>query len=69
MRAIDRATALGLLHGLARFAVTEEGDVKRLQGFEPPKYRLRLGPYRFIFRHRGESIEILEVRHRREAYR
>jgi len=30
LRTIDRDTAIHLLHGLARFLTTEEGDVKRL---------------------------------------
>ena len=35
VRAIDRATALWLLQGLARFALTESGDVKQLEGYDP----------------------------------
>jgi len=69
VRAIDRQTAIDLLHGLARFLATEEGDVKRLQGIEPPEFRLRLGDYRVRFQDLGDSIEILRVRHRKEAYR
>lgn len=37
LRAIDRPTALRILHGLARFLATEEGDIKRLQDIEPPQ--------------------------------
>ncbi len=69
MRAIDRETAIGLLQSLARFLVGEEGDVIRLTGIDPPEYRLRIGDYRVRFYDRGEAIEILRVRHRREAYR
>jgi mRNA interferase RelE/StbE len=69
VRAIDRDTAIDLLHGLARFVATEEGDVKRLQGIGPPEFRLRLGDYRVRFNDLGESIEILRVRHRKDAYR
>ena len=69
VRAIDRSTALGLLEGLARFAFTESGDVKQLQGYDPIQFRLRLGDYRVRFRNLGDSIEILRVRHRKEAYR
>jgi len=69
VRAIDRDTAIDLLHGLARFVATEEGDVKRLQGIEPPEFRLRLGDYRLRFQDLGDSIEILRVRHRKDAYR
>ena len=69
IRAIDRETALDVLHNLARFVANEEGDVKRLQGIEPPEFRLRLGDYRVRFHDRGDSIEILRVRHRKDAYR
>lgn len=69
VRSIDRSTALRLLNGLARFAFTESGDVKQLEGYEPPQFRLRLGDYRIRFRSLGHSIEILRVRHRSQAYR
>ena len=35
VRAIDRQRAMHILHGLARFIRTDEGDVKRLQDIEP----------------------------------
>ena len=69
LRAIDRATALQILHGLDRFSATGEGDVKRLQNIEPPEFRLRIGNYRVRFIDLGDTILILTVRHRREAYR
>jgi mRNA-degrading endonuclease RelE of RelBE toxin-antitoxin system len=69
IRAIDQPTALRILHGLARFTQTEEGDVKRLQDIEPPEFRLRVGVYRIRFYDRGDTIEILAVKHRSEAYR
>ena len=43
VRAIDRQSAIRILHGLARFIQTEEGDVKRLEDVEPPEFRLRVG--------------------------
>jgi hypothetical protein len=59
VRAIDRETALRLLIALARYLETDAGDVKQL-----------VGDWRLIFRKRGDdSIEILRVRNRREAYR
>jgi mRNA-degrading endonuclease RelE of RelBE toxin-antitoxin system len=70
LRAIDRETALRLLKALARFLESDAGGVKQLEGFHPPRYRLRVGDWRYIFRHVGEdSIEVLRVRNRREAYR
>ena len=69
MRAIDQPTALRILHSLARFLVSGEGDVKRLRVIEPPELRLRVGDYRVRFYDHGESIRILAIKHRREAYR
>ena len=43
LRAIDRETALRLLKALARFLATDTGNVKQLEGFDPPRYRLRIG--------------------------
>ena len=58
---------MDLPHGLARFAKTGEGNVKRLQAIEPPELRLRLGDYRLRFYDHGDSIEILRIRKRGEA--
>ena len=69
VRAIDRATAIRLLESLARFLITEEGDVKRLTDVDPPEYRLRIGNYRMRFYDHGHSIEILRVLPRDKAYR
>ena len=70
IRAIDRETALRLLRALARFLSTGAGDVKQLEGFDPPRYRPRVGDWRLIFRRPGDdAIEVLRVRNRREAYR
>jgi hypothetical protein len=43
LRAIDQATALRILHGMARYLATGDGDVKRLEDIEPPELRLRVG--------------------------
>jgi len=69
VRAIDSLTAMRILRGLAHFTQTEEGDVQRLQDIDPPQSRLRIGDYRIRFRDYGDSIEILSVKHRSEAYR
>jgi mRNA-degrading endonuclease RelE of RelBE toxin-antitoxin system len=67
--AIDRETALGILHALDQYLTTGIGDVKKLR---PPRHelRLRVGDYRVMFlAHGPSSIEILSVKHRRDAYR
>jgi mRNA-degrading endonuclease RelE of RelBE toxin-antitoxin system len=59
-----------LLKALARFLATDAGNVKQLEGFDPPRYRLRIGNWRVIFRKSGDGvIEVIRVRNRREAYR
>ena len=69
LRAIDQATALRILHALARYLETGEGDIKRLQDIEPPEFRLRVGDYRVRFHHHEDTIRISAVKHRREVYR
>jgi mRNA interferase RelE/StbE len=69
LRAIDQPTALRILHAIARYLASGEGDVKRLQDVKPPELRLRLGDYRVRFHDLGDSIRVLAVKHRSEAYR
>ena len=69
LRAIDKDTALRILHTLTRYLVSGEGDVKRLQGIDPPEFRLRVGDYRLRFHDLPDAVEVLSVRNRREAYR
>ncbi len=69
VRAIDREPALRILNGIDRFMSTGEGDVKQLTAVEPTEFRLRIGDYRIRFYDHGAAIEILAVKHRREAYR
>jgi mRNA interferase RelE/StbE len=70
LRAIDKDTALRILHALASFAATAEGDLKRLQDIEPPEFRLRVGDYRVRFNEEPPgTILVHAVLHRSEAYR
>jgi mRNA-degrading endonuclease RelE of RelBE toxin-antitoxin system len=69
LSAIDRETALGILHAIDDYLTSGVGEVKKLR---PPRteLRLRVGDYRVFFRLHGPvSIEILGVKHRRDAYR
>ena len=64
LRAIDRETAIRVLHAIDHYLTTGAGDVIKLQ---PPRFefRLRVGDYRVIFlRLDPNGIEILHVRHR-----
>ena len=69
LRAIPQPVALQILRTLARFLKSEEGNVKRLEGIDPPLYRLRAQDHRLLFRDLGAYIEVTRVRNRREAYR
>ena len=69
IRAIPQPIAIQILHTLSRFLESEEGNVKRLQGVEPPLYRLRTQDHRVIFRDFGDHIEVTRVRDRKDAYR
>lgn len=69
LRAIDRNTALEILHCIDHYLLHRSGDVKKLK---PPLtgFRLRCGDYRIFFDAKDEkTIQITTVRHRREAYR
>lgn len=69
LRAIDRGTAIQILHCIDRYLSSRIGDLKKLK---PPEtgFRLRCGDYRVFFDYRNEAtIEITGVRHRRMAYR
>jgi len=69
LRAINRETAMQILHCVDRYLSNRSGDVKKLK---PPLtgFRLRCGDYRVFFDHEGQNtIEITGVRNRREAYR
>jgi mRNA-degrading endonuclease RelE of RelBE toxin-antitoxin system len=67
LRAIDRVAALDIPHKIDRFALTGEGDMKQLQGIDPPEFRLRVGDCRVRFHDDGQAIVILTVKHRSEA--
>jgi mRNA interferase RelE/StbE len=69
MAALDKEIARRVKLAVERFAGTGTGNLKKLQGIDPPEYRLRVGDYRVRFRQDGETIRILRVRNRREAYR
>jgi hypothetical protein len=60
---------LQILKTLARYTRTGAGDVRQLQGIEPPLMRLRAQSHRIFFRDKGDCFEISRVLDRKEAYR
>lgn len=69
MAALDKGIARRAKQAVERFAETGAGNVKRLHGIDPPEYRLRVGDYRVRFHLRDETIQVLRVRNRKQAYR
>jgi mRNA-degrading endonuclease RelE of RelBE toxin-antitoxin system len=69
LRAIDRETAMQILHCIDRYLASRAGDVKKLKS-PLTGFRLRCGDYRVFFDAKNENtIEITAVRNRRQAYR
>jgi mRNA interferase RelE/StbE len=66
---LDRSIARRVKQAIERFAETGAGNVKKLRGLDPPEYRLRVGDYRVRFHLDDETVRVLRVRNRREAYR
>ncbi len=69
LRAVERETAIQILHCIDRYLASRAGDVKKLK---PPRiaFRLRCGDHRVFFDQRGENgIEITGIRNRKDAYR
>ena len=68
LRGIDREQALNILHHLTDYAARAHADVKQLKG--STDFRLRIGDYRIRFeRLEDGGLRILQVKHRKEAYR
>lgn len=69
MRGLARDAAARVLRGVIRFAEAGTGNVKALRGSE--ELRLRVGDWRvrFTIDRAAETLLVLRVLHRREAYR
>ena len=68
VRRLDRDTAMRIFTALRRFAETGDGDIKRLKG-ETEELRLRVGDYRVRFTEESDTLRVIRVLHRKEAYR
>jgi mRNA interferase RelE/StbE len=68
MRNLDPGTRRRINDALARFAATDLGDVRRLQGIAGI-YRLRIGKWRLFFRlGKPNELEVLAIENRGQAY-
>jgi mRNA-degrading endonuclease RelE of RelBE toxin-antitoxin system len=69
LRAIDRETAIQILHCVDRYLASRSGDVKRLK-HPATSFRLRCGDHRVFFDHNiADAVELPGFRNRKDAYR
>jgi mRNA-degrading endonuclease RelE of RelBE toxin-antitoxin system len=59
---LDQESVRRINQAVERLAQMNVGDVKKLQGIDPPEYRLRVGNYRVRFYQDDETIRIWRVR-------
>jgi len=64
----DLATARQVMRAAYAFAASGRGDVRKLEG-GGDRWRLRAGDWRLLYVREGETLRILEVANRRDAYR
>ncbi|MDQ6675001.1 MAG: type II toxin-antitoxin system RelE/ParE family toxin [Chloroflexota bacterium] len=71
LRRLDRQLEERVRVAVRRLAETEQGDVTRLQGEDPPQWRLRVGDWRVRFRFdpATSTIFVQRVLPRGRAYR
>lgn len=67
---LDRATRLCTAATIPPSIQTSAGNIKKLQGIEPPECRLRTGDWRVRFSYPdADTVRINRVQNRRDAYR
>ena len=69
LKKLSRQDSDRVQRAVERLAVSGLGDIEYLKGFDPPEYRLRVGDWRVRYRLKNDSMPIVRVLHRREAYR
>lgn len=70
LKKLDNKEAINVLNAVSRLIEDPPADCKPLEGKFKNKYRLRVGDYRVIYwiKEDENTIFIIAVRHRREAY-
>jgi mRNA interferase RelE/StbE len=69
LAALDKGVARRMKRAIERFAETGAGNVQKLQGINPPEYRLRVGDWRVRFQLDDETVRVVRVRNRKDADR
>jgi mRNA-degrading endonuclease RelE of RelBE toxin-antitoxin system len=57
-----------VVDAVLRYATTGAGDVRRLSGYRPPQWRVRVGDWRVRFWLTGATVVVLHVSPRGRAY-
>jgi mRNA-degrading endonuclease RelE of RelBE toxin-antitoxin system len=67
---LDPSTRERIVAAVTKLAETRQGDVRKLQGKNPPEYRLRVGALRvrFAWHQAGGSLIVLSVFKRGQGY-
>lgn len=67
---LERATRLRIAAAIQRLVLSGAGNIKKLQGIDPPEFRLRTGDWRVRFSYPDpETIRVNRVQNRKDAYR
>jgi mRNA interferase RelE/StbE len=67
---LDRSTRLRVIAALQRLVQSNAGNIKKLQGIDPPEYRLRVGDWRVRFSYPDAStVRVNRIQNRKDAYR
>jgi len=70
IRAIPQHIAMNVLTAIHRLAEHGTGNVKKLQGSDPPEFRLRVGDHCVRFTEDdADTLHIHAVKDRKDAYR
>jgi mRNA interferase RelE/StbE len=69
-RRLDPPMNRRIVAALESYAATGHGDIKRLTGYNPPQYRLRVGEWRVRFTVDWEArvLYVLSIQPRGRAY-
>jgi len=63
------AAADEVTRAIRTFADTGVGDVKKLQGYQPPVWRLRVGNWQVLYRREDRCMLVRRILDRKDAYR
>ncbi len=67
---LDHATRIRMAAAMQRLVLENAGNIKKLQGIDPPEYRLRIGDWRIRFSIQdADTVRINRVQNRKDAYR